>query len=78
MAPMTRGATKALMSGPFTLHPRALRKLGVAVPEPDPVPAEPVSEYEPTTPSAEPVSEYEPTTPATEDDYSPTTPRRSD
>lgn len=38
MAPVTRSMSRALLAGPFTLHPKALRSLGVAVPEPEPVP----------------------------------------
>ena len=37
MAPTTRSMTRAILACPFTLHPNALRKLGVVVPEPEPV-----------------------------------------
>jgi len=42
-APALRSTTKAAMDGPKTLHPNALRKLGVPLPAPEPAYA-PVSE----------------------------------
>ena len=65
-AMQTRSETKAILAYPFTLHPNALRRLGVAVPE--------VESIEVHEPVQEP--EWEPYTPEDHDDYSPTTPRR--
>lgn len=71
MAPMTRSMTRALLAGPFTLHPKALRALGVAVPEPEPA----------LTPEPEPLTRPYWVLPCTPDwnydDYSPTSPRSS-
>lgn len=60
MAPTTRSMTRAILACPFTLHPNALRKLGVVVPEPEPVLAPQVvlpetlcwsdADYSPTSP----------------------------
>jgi hypothetical protein len=64
----TRSMTREALAYPFTLHPNALRKLGVAVPEPEPVQVpEPVQEDE--------WAPYTPTNTADHDDYSPTSPR---
>ena len=61
----TRSMTREVLAYPFTLHPNALRKLGVVVPEAEPalVPSRP--EW---LPSFAPEWEH--------DDYSPTSPRR--
>ena len=53
------------MAGPFTLHPNALRKLGVVVPEPEPALAPSRPDWIPS---------FAPEWP--HDDYSPTSPRR--
>ena len=65
----TRSMTREALAYPFTLHPNALRKLGVVVPESEPVQVpEPVQE-----------DEWAPYTPSDEyDDYSPTSPRRNE
>ena len=63
----TRSMTREVLAYPFTLHPNALRKLGVAVPEAEPALA-------PSRPECELVPSF---TPEWEhDDYSPTSPRR--
>ena len=70
MAPMTRTTTSAILSCPFTLHPNALRKLGVVVPEAEPA-------LEPVRPPV--VITWGPyTSEDLDDDYSPTSPRRAD
>lgn len=67
----TRSMTRAALAYPFTLHPSALRKLGVAVPE-----SEPVQKSEPPLAPSRPdwfpsfAPEWE------HDDYSPSSPRR--
>ena len=69
MAPVTRSMTRAILACPFTLHPNALRKLGVVVPDPEPVltpqwsdrpmwvlpetPYWPYDDYSPTSPCRE-------------------------
>lgn len=63
MAVTLRSHTRAAPS-PFTLHPVALRKMGIAVPEPEP----PLVVAAPTS-----LVDWEPYTPG---DYSPTSPRR--
>ena len=74
MAPMTRSMSRALLAGPFTLHPKALRSLGVAVPDPEPVPTLTQMADLATQPDwmlgCTPTWDY--------DDYSPTSPRRDD
>jgi hypothetical protein len=67
-----RSTTKAAMNGPKTLHPNALRKLGVPLPAPEPALA-PVSE---PAPRPDWVLPYTPTW--DHDDYSPTSPSRSE
>jgi hypothetical protein len=70
---MTRSMTRALLAGPFTLHPKALRALGVVVPEPEPVPS--LTELAALATQPHWVL---PCTPAWDyDDYSPTSPRSS-
>jgi hypothetical protein len=67
-----RSTSKAALAGPKTLHPNALRKLGVPLPDPEPALA-PVSAPDPRPdwfPPYTPVWDY--------DDYSPTSPSRSD
>jgi hypothetical protein len=63
----TRSMSREVLSYPFTLHPNALRKLGVAVPE-----SEPVAVQVPSRPDWFPsfAPEWD------HDDYSPTSPRR--
>jgi hypothetical protein len=62
---ITRSITREVLAHPFTRHPNALRKVGVAVPEPEPVQV-------PSRPdwllSDTPDWDH--------DDYSPTSPRR--
>jgi hypothetical protein len=56
---ITRSTTREVLAHPFTLHPNALRKLGVAVPEPEPVQAPSFTpewdydDYSPTSPCRE-------------------------
>ena len=57
----TRSMAREVLAYPFTLHPNALRKLGVAVPESEPV-------HVPSRPDWFPEWEYT--------DYSPSSPRR--
>lgn len=72
MAPVTRSMAKALLAGPFTLHPKALRSLGVVVPEPEPVPT--LTQMADLAAKPDWLLEC---TPAWDyDDYSPTSPRR--
>jgi hypothetical protein len=70
MAPITRSMTRAILAYPFTLHPLALRKLGVAIPDAEPVIVPQWSQRPqwvlPETPEW------------TDDYYSPTSPRRQD
>ena len=83
MAPLTRSMTRAILARPYTLHPNALRKLGVVMPAPEPVvvpqlvfpepPYWPHDDYSPTSPGPWPHDDYSPTSPCS--DYSPTTPR---
>ena len=61
----TRSMTRAAMAYPFPLHPNTLRKLGVAVPESEPVQAPSRPDW---FPSFAPEWDH--------DDYSPTSPRR--
>ena len=63
----TRSMTREILSYPFTLHPIALRKLGVVVPEPEPalLPNKPEM-----FPSYTPDWDH--------DNYSPTSPTASD
>ena len=60
---ITRGITREVLAHPFTRHPNALRKLGVAVPEPEPVQAPNRPDW---LPSFSPERDH--------DDYSPTSP----
>jgi hypothetical protein len=46
----TRSEARAILAYPFTLHPRALRALGVPVPEVEPVQVQ-EDEWAPYTPS---------------------------
>jgi hypothetical protein len=59
---MTRSASRALLAGPFTLHPVALRRLGVPVPEVTPPRPEWVPSFSP--PEAADYPDYSPTSPA--------------
>jgi hypothetical protein len=61
----TRSMTREVLAYPFTLHPNALRKLGVAIPEAEPALAPSRPEW---VPSFAPKWDY--------DDYSPTSPSR--
>lgn len=62
----TRSMTREILNYPFTLHPNALRKLGVVVPEPEPALAPSRPDWIPSfTPEW------------THDDYSPTSPTLS-
>ena len=61
----TRSMTREVLAYPFTLHPNALRKLGVAVPDPEPSLAPSRPEW---VPSFAPEWNH--------DDYSPTSPCR--
>ena len=77
---MTRSATAKALAGPKTLHPAALRKLGVKVPEVPEVTVSPavVPKYTPFSPPVWEHDDYSPTSPAkgtcVDDYYSPTTP----
>jgi len=69
----TRSMAREVLAGPFTLHPKALRAIGVVVPDAGPALA----------PCSEPTEPYHPSwvLPCTPDwdydDYSPTSPRCS-
>jgi len=64
-APTLRSTSKAALAGPKTLHPNALRKLGVPLPAPEPALA-PVSEPDPRPDWVTPDWDH--------DDYSPCEP----
>lgn len=73
---ITRSATRAILSSAQTLHPNALRKLGVPVPAPEPAPVPQVSHWRDWVLAETPYwphDDYSPTSPGR--DYSPTTPR---
>jgi hypothetical protein len=65
--PTLRSQTRAALTGAKTLHPVALRKMGIVVPEPEP----PMVVAAPTF-----IVNWDPYTPGDYDDYSPTSPRR--
>lgn len=64
-----RSTSKAAMTGHKTLHPNALRKLGVPLPAPEPALApvsvpDPEPEWAPYTPTDGAYDDYSPTSPS--------------
>ena len=60
----TRSMTREALACPFTLHPNALRKLGVVVPQPEPALAPSRPEWVPSFAPEWPHDDYSPTSPS--------------